>query len=268
MPSWGALHKFDAVSSGLIRSRLSNPRIPLQLLYPPWRNRALHYSDQRHNWPRFEFLDRLEQEQRKSPTLDEGSLNKQSQDNGQWPINSPNDQEPLSITTNARHGSLGSPEERAHIDESFKNVHTGSHKNEAILSSLLQKLDRAAVKVPNAKATNKLLRKIILDEHVRPEVSHYEALVLSNCDPKNGSVDMIEAVLQEMEEQEIEVGSAIYTACLKVRSLVITSSSHSLLSGARGSSGLPCPHRNNWQITLTVACQHAYSGPFARGRLR
>ena len=219
MPARDALHILDAVSFTLIRSLILKPRTCPGLLYPPWRTRALRYANQRRNWSRFESLVRLGQEQTRSPAGSENSLHEQSQNNGQWP----NDQEPPSTATYARQGGVASPEERAHIDasDSSKDAHTRSHNNEVILLALLKQLQQAAVKKPDAKATNKHLRKIILEEHVRPEVSHYEALVLSNCDSKNGSINTIEAVLQEMEEQKIEVGSAVYIACLKVRLLVI-----------------------------------------------
>jgi hypothetical protein len=51
---------------------------------------------------------------------------------------------------------------------------------------------------------------------VKPTVSHYEALILSNCDAELGSINTIKAVLQEMEREQLAIGTSIYEAVLKV----------------------------------------------------
>lgn len=61
-----------------------------------------------------------------------------------------------------------------------------------------------------------ILHVLIGQRHIRPEVRHYRALILANCDPKFGSADQVRALLAEMEPNGIPLDSATLHAALQV----------------------------------------------------
>jgi hypothetical protein len=69
---------------------------------------------------------------------------------------------------------------------------------------------------PSVNRVYRLLRALIVHRSGKPTVSHYEALILSNCDAELGSTQAVKAVLQEMEREQIAIGTSIYEAVLKV----------------------------------------------------
>jgi hypothetical protein len=77
-------------------------------------------------------------------------------------------------------------------------------------------LQHVAHTSPSVKRVHALLRELIVRRSVKPTVSHYEALILSNCDAERGSAPAVKAVLQEMERENIAIGTAIFEAVLKV----------------------------------------------------
>ena len=83
-------------------------------------------------------------------------------------------------------------------------------------SELEVQLQRVAHHFPSVRRVHNLLRVLIVHRSVKPTVSHYEALILANCDAELGSVKAVKAVLQEMERENIAIGMSIYEAVLKV----------------------------------------------------
>jgi len=83
---------------------------------------------------------------------------------------------------------------------------------------LEKRLQQIAHHSPSVRSVGNLLRVLTVHRSVKPTVSHYEALILSNCDAELGSVNAVKAVLQEMEREHIAIGTSIYEAVLKVDS--------------------------------------------------
>lgn len=77
-------------------------------------------------------------------------------------------------------------------------------------------LQHVAHTSPSVTRVHALLRELVVRRAVKPTVSHYEALILSNCDAGRGSIQAVKAVLQEMERENIATGTAIFEAVLKV----------------------------------------------------
>lgn len=77
-------------------------------------------------------------------------------------------------------------------------------------------LQRVAHNFPSVGIVHNLLRVLTVHRSVKPTVSHYEALILSNCDAELGSTKAVKAILQEMEREHVAMGTSIYEAVLKV----------------------------------------------------
>jgi hypothetical protein len=87
------------------------------------------------------------------------------------------------------------------------------HRSTSNLESMLQQV---ISKSPNMIATTAILRVLIRDRHVRPQVRHYRALILANTDGKHGSPDNVRKLLKEMEENGIAADSGTLHSALQV----------------------------------------------------
>jgi hypothetical protein len=56
----------------------------------------------------------------------------------------------------------------------------------------------------------------LVERGIKPAGAHYEALILSNCDPQHGSVANVQAVLDEMRQTGVTLSGSTYGAVLKV----------------------------------------------------
>ncbi|KAJ9208829.1 hypothetical protein DTO021D3_46 [Paecilomyces variotii] len=80
------------------------------------------------------------------------------------------------------------------------------------LENLLQKL---VAKSPNIRGATQILRILIRDRNVRPEVRHYRALILANTDARYGSPENVRNLLKEMENNGIPADSGTLHAALR-----------------------------------------------------
>lgn len=82
------------------------------------------------------------------------------------------------------------------------------------LENLLQD---SVSKSPSVHSATQILRILIRDRHVRPEVRHYRALILANTDARYGSPENVRNLLKEMESSGIPADSGTLHAALQVR---------------------------------------------------
>ncbi|KAN0077750.1 hypothetical protein V8E54_006054 [Elaphomyces granulatus] len=87
------------------------------------------------------------------------------------------------------------------------------HRSTSNLESMLQQV---IAKSPNMIAVTAILRVLIRDRHVRPQVRHYRALILANTDGKHGSPDNVRKLLKEMEGNGIAADSGTLHSALQV----------------------------------------------------
>ena len=80
---------------------------------------------------------------------------------------------------------------------------------------LEEQLQRAAHHDPSLRVITNLLKVLIVHRSVKPTVSHFEALILANSDAELGSAKAVKAVLQEMEREQVAIGTSVYEAALK-----------------------------------------------------
>jgi hypothetical protein len=93
----------------------------------------------------------------------------------------------------------------------------GKPRQKFIETKVLEKrLQQIAHHSPSVRSVSNLLRVLTVHRSVKPTASHYEALILSNCDAELGSINAVKAVLQEMEREHLAIGTSIYEAVLKV----------------------------------------------------
>lgn len=78
------------------------------------------------------------------------------------------------------------------------------------------KLQQLATKSPDIMTATRILRVLIGYHKIRPNVRHYRALILNNCDPKRGSADQVRSLLAEMEPNGIPLDSGTLHAALQV----------------------------------------------------
>lgn len=64
-----------------------------------------------------------------------------------------------------------------------------------------------------------MIRRLVEQHHQEPNLRLYESLILSNTDPKSGSITAVEEILEEMGHEGIVPDSATYHAILKVLSV-------------------------------------------------
>lgn len=84
-------------------------------------------------------------------------------------------------------------------------------------SSLEPRLQAAADRAPDLARIMRILHVLIRERHICPEVRHYRALILANCDPRRGSADQVRGLLAEMEPNGIPIDSGTLHAALQVR---------------------------------------------------
>ncbi|GAD94536.1 pentatricopeptide repeat protein [Paecilomyces variotii No. 5] len=82
----------------------------------------------------------------------------------------------------------------------------------ADLENLLQEL---VTQSPNIRGATQILRILIRDRNVRPEVRHYRALILANTDARYGSPENVRNLLKEMETNGIPADSGTLHAALQ-----------------------------------------------------
>lgn len=81
------------------------------------------------------------------------------------------------------------------------------------LETMLQDL---MAKSPSILSATQILRTLIRDRHVRPDLRHYRALILANTDADRGSPEIVRRLLSEMEENRIPTDSGTLHAALQV----------------------------------------------------
>ncbi|KAJ9300844.1 hypothetical protein DTO271G3_2008 [Paecilomyces variotii] len=86
------------------------------------------------------------------------------------------------------------------------------HRSTTNLENLLQQL---VAKSPNIRGATQILRILIRDRNVRPEVRHYRALILANTDARYGSPENVRSLLKEMENNGIPADSGTLHAALR-----------------------------------------------------
>ena len=78
------------------------------------------------------------------------------------------------------------------------------------------KLKTLATLAPDIVGTARTLDLLIRAHRVRPDVRHYRAMILANCDPLRGCARQVRALLGEMEPNGIPVDSGTLHAALQV----------------------------------------------------
>jgi hypothetical protein len=87
---------------------------------------------------------------------------------------------------------------------------------------LENRLQELATGSPKILSASQILRILIRDRHVRPEVRHYRALILANSDAERGSPDVVRQLLSEMEKNGIPADSGTLHAALQVWHLIVS----------------------------------------------
>ncbi|KAF7587238.1 hypothetical protein BBP40_007525 [Aspergillus hancockii] len=90
------------------------------------------------------------------------------------------------------------------------------HLKEKSTSYLEQKLEELTTTAPKILSTSQILRILIRDRRIRPEVRHYRALIRANADTERGSPDVVRQILAEMEASGITLDSATLHTALQV----------------------------------------------------
>ena len=78
------------------------------------------------------------------------------------------------------------------------------------------KLQELMVRSPSMNVATQILRCLIRDRHVFPQVRHYRALILANTDDMRGSPETVRILLSEMEKNRIPTDSGTLHAALQV----------------------------------------------------
>ncbi|OJJ32332.1 hypothetical protein ASPWEDRAFT_53968 [Aspergillus wentii DTO 134E9] len=82
-------------------------------------------------------------------------------------------------------------------------------------ASLEVRLQDLVAKTPKVMSATQILRTLIRDRHVRPEVRHYRALILANTDAERGSPEVVRELLAEMEANGIPADSGTLHSALQ-----------------------------------------------------
>lgn len=116
---------------------------------------------------------------------------------------------------------LGTPEQsrtrkyRARRSGPYRSPRVPSYS--AKTTSFLEwRLQQVATKMPSVVKAINILRVLVGERHIRPDVRHYRALILANSDPEHGSADQVRTLLAEMEPNGIPVDSGTLHAALQV----------------------------------------------------
>ena len=81
---------------------------------------------------------------------------------------------------------------------------------------LEEKLHDVALHLPGINSVYPYLETLIKKWHVKPRASHYEALILANCQGEFGALQTVQHVLEEMERENIEIGASVYAVTFQV----------------------------------------------------
>jgi hypothetical protein len=139
----------------------------------------------------------------------------------------------------ALHGDLRSPEgtrtesgprvfEKASVKNPSPEARPARGKEEpafyrairaASVQDIEQKLHNVAHHNPNMNGILFMLKELIEIRHVQPQVRHYEALILANCEARRGCADDLHAILDEMQSEKIGIRTSTLSAVLKVLSV-------------------------------------------------
>ncbi|KAE8384944.1 hypothetical protein BDV23DRAFT_191153 [Aspergillus alliaceus] len=80
-------------------------------------------------------------------------------------------------------------------------------------SHLEQKLQELTTTTPRILNTSQILRILVRDRHIRPEIRHYRALIRANSDAERGSPEVVRQLLAEMEANSLTLDSGtLHTA--------------------------------------------------------
>ncbi|RAK97193.1 pentatricopeptide repeat protein [Aspergillus ibericus CBS 121593] len=114
--------------------------------------------------------------------------------------------------TGVRPGALLTPMERLTkpppgVPKYFKHIPSQRLEN---------RLQERVPRHPRVLSATQILRVLILDRHIRPEMRHYRGLIFANSDPERGSPHAVRALLKEMEENGIPTDSGTLHAALQV----------------------------------------------------
>lgn len=106
-------------------------------------------------------------------------------------------------------------------------------RREASSETLEKELAWTVKNTPRAADVRDILRLLIEERGIQPSTQHFEALILENCDPRHGSIENVQRILEDMRRESVPMNTAIHRAILKVRSacqtfLVTTHSSQVL----------------------------------------
>ena len=87
---------------------------------------------------------------------------------------------------------------------------------QASIETLERELGWTARNKPNKSDIRDILGILIRERGVKPSSQHFEALILENGHPQQGSIASLEAVLEDMKDSDVAKGAAIHSAVLKV----------------------------------------------------
>lgn len=87
--------------------------------------------------------------------------------------------------------------------------------SETSIADLEREIIWLAARLPPGPRLLNTLDHLIIDRRRQPNVLHYEALILANASPDDGSAENVRSLIQEMEDYKVPRDSNIYTAILR-----------------------------------------------------
>jgi hypothetical protein len=95
-------------------------------------------------------------------------------------------------------------------------LNTHIPRSKASTTALEKELHWTAYNYPSLTAIKSILTILVQERKIKPSSHHYEALILANCSPEEGSAENVNNILAEMEEEGVEISGNVYTAALLV----------------------------------------------------
>ena len=89
-------------------------------------------------------------------------------------------------------------------------------RSQSSTEELERELEWLANNNPSSPEIHDMFDELVEKRGSQPTTMHYEALILSNCNPQQGSVEKVEAILDELGKANIPVSASLYGAVLKV----------------------------------------------------